>query len=524
MRRLRPSLAWTSGALGLVLGIVPGGIVGVATVQGYWMELLGAATVALLYSLEIPGRGWRGAFIGLLLYVPFAGVVTLVLYPWTPALVLKDVLFVLPAYIGFLAWAVTHRESLRGLPAALCSLMIILTAVVLAQMANPGVADLPMGLIGLKIWLFYLLLFVLAFAFVASVQDLFRLFRLLVVLAVVPSAIGVIEAISVHVGDYEFVMRAIYGEMAAPITQGFRQFDIGAGKLARIPSTFTFVFQFFCYTLAMLVPCYALWRRDPSSWWRRLAGGALVVTTLASFLSGARYAFASVPLLLGLMLALDRGIAGLARGVTYTACVLFAALAILGIGGGALYEHVAELGVDYAEGTAYGSLMQALVAAPLGAGTGTSTGAARHAFGEPDASPESYLVFENYYAKAAYELGVPGLLVVIALYLALGFVGFRSHRLVRTGPLRACSAALVSFLLVVMLMGLKGYLIDLDPINVYFWIFAGVLAKLPLLELRRQGTKCGGRDGDTRAKASGPGRPDSESDGRAGSGSLSAFR
>jgi hypothetical protein len=41
---------------------------------------------------------------------------------------------------------------------------------------------------------------------------------------------------------------------------------------------------------------------------------------------------------------------------------------------------------------------------------------------------------------------------------------------------------LLAFLCWAVLSAMKGPFIDLDPVNVYFWLFAGVLARVPVLE------------------------------------------
>ena len=42
--------------------------------------------------------------------------------------------------------------------------------------------------------------------------------------------------------------------------------------------------------------------------------------------------------------------------------------------------------------------------------------------------------------------------------------------------------AVVAFLVWNLVYGIKGQYMDFDPINVYFWLFAGILMKLPALE------------------------------------------
>ncbi len=461
---------------GLLVAALAAAATGLAMAHGE--GVMGLAVVGLAWLYCLIGIRWQRGIYWLMVYLPFAGAVTLALYPSTLPLLFKDLLFVVPAYLAFFVRWGLRRESLRGLPKGPVGLMMALALLVVAQMANPGVENVLMALIGLKVWLFYLPLFFLSYAFVASARDLSGLLRLLVGLSFIPSSIGIAEALLVQGIGYEPVMDAIYGEAALQATQAFAGFELEEGMLVRIPSTFTFVTQYFSYTLAMLAPCYAVWRGDPSPGWRRVGLWSLIVVTLASFLSGARAAFVLVPLLLASTFALDRGVSGVIRSGLYAVGLLAGALAILGISGFALYEQLSELGVSYSHEIAYSGLIQALVSAPGGSGTGTNTGPARYAF----ADPESLVAIENYYAKAAYELGVPGLLVVVGLFASLIVQGWRSHPRLRHASLRSCSAGLLAFLLMLVLSSVKGWMIDLDPVNVYLWIFAGVLMKLPALD------------------------------------------
>jgi hypothetical protein len=113
-------------------------------------------------------------------------------------------------------------------------------------------------------------------------------------------------------------------------------------------------------------------------------------------------------------------------------------------------------------------------------GTGTDTGAARYALGDPNA----LVGIENFYAKAAYELGVPGLLVVAGLFTAIIIAGVRARAGMKSPVLRCWASTLVTFFVVILLNSFKGWLVDLDPVNVYFWVFCGMLLKLPILQAR----------------------------------------
>jgi len=463
---------------------------------GSWMILRGYGHLAFAALLLVPLvmiilLRWQRGLYALLAYVPVAGVVSLGLSPWqgwpllNPVLY-KDWFFVVPMYLGYLGFLVLRRERLPHLPTSVTLSLLALGLVVIAQMANPGVPNILTALIGAKVWLFYIPLYLLAYSLVTSSRDLWHLFRLLIVLAILPCAVGIAEYVLAQSLGYAATMNAIYGASAAQATQEYTSFQIGGGILSRIPSTFTFITQYFGFTLAMLVPCYVSWRSDPSIRWRKFARWVLLLVTVASFLSGARAAFVFVPLLLAFMYGLDRGFTGALRAALYICVSLSAMLSLARMTAKGMFEHVSELFLNYAVGPAYGGLYLAITSMPLGSGTGTNTGPARYAF----IRPEFYLAIENYYAKAVYELGIPGLLVVLAVLAALVRLGLRNRRRLIGSPLRVPACALLAFILTMALNSFKGWLLDLDPINVYFWVFAGVLARLPALtDLPRVSTK-----------------------------------
>jgi hypothetical protein len=469
----------TSGLLLAILLSVP---VAWLIVRGWGLAAVGGFALTVFYFI-ILARWQRGVY-GLLVYLPFSGAVALALYPWNgpealnPVLY-KDWLFALPAYAGFFGACILRRTPWPRLGRLPSALLLGLTLLVGVQMANPGVPSMMVALIGAKVWLFYLPLYVLAAAMITTRRELIVLLRLLVVLAVIPCVVGIVEYLLAQMLEYRSVMEAIYGVAAQTATQEFTVREIGSGLIERIPSTFTFVAQYFGFTLAMIVPCYALGRMDSSSRWRRFAQGMLMIAVLAGLLSGARAAFVFVPLLLALMYTLDRGIAGLFRVGMYSAGVLAAGFAVSWVTAVALYEHVSDLFTFYARGTAYNLLIEAITTTPLGNGTGTNTGPARYAFNRP----ELFNPIENYYAKATYELGIPGLLLVLAIFGALILTGLKAHRRIAEPGLRSCSAALIAFLIAVTLYNFKGWIIDLDPFNVYFWVFAGIAVRLPGVEI-----------------------------------------
>jgi len=443
-------------------------------------ESLAALGVLLMGTLlaTILVRWERGVY-GLLLYLPISGAVTLSLLPWNgaPALnpvLLKDWLFVLPAYLGFFAAVGLGVQRIPRIDILTGLLLSAFTLLVGVEMLHPGIPNTLTALIGAKVWLTYVPLYFIGSALAMERRNLTRLWRLMAMVAVLPCFVGLCEYAASLLLGYQQVMAAIYGSHAADVTQELTSFLVGEGAIMRIPSTFTFVTQYFGFTLAMIVPSFALWRSDPSPSWRRIGGILLLLVTLAGFLCGARSAFVFFPLALLLIYWLERGLFGALRAFGYVLAGLGATLGISRMAARPLFDLIWSLFSNYAVDTAYGGLAEALSSSWLGHGTGTNTGPARYAM----ARPELFVPIENFYAKAAYELGVAGLVILIFLFAALIFRGLKALSFLRDPGLHATASALTGFLVIIALNSFKGWLLDLDPVNVYFWLFAGLLAGL----------------------------------------------
>ena len=413
----------------------------------------------------------------LLVYMPFSGVLTLSLHPSPLPTLFKDFFFVIPAYMAFLL-SRKNGASQGHVPGSIVLVMMALTALVFLQSFNPSVVNWMVAAIGAKIWLFYIPLIFLTFAMVKSYEDLNKLFRLMAVIAWIPCGVGIFQFIASMNFGYEATMTAFYGAAAEGATQGFVTFDLG-GTFFRIPSTFTFVTQYFGYLLAMIVPAYVLMNMDPSEKWRRFGTATLWFVILASFMSGARAAFLFVPLLLALIYLLEGKLTGVIKIAMVMPLALLLILYFVEIDPSMLFNLISELVSHYSDEIVKEGLLDAITNAPLGIGTGMNTGPARYAFDDPD----SFSAFENYYAKVVYELGVAGLVIVVALFLILMIHGYRIHHRIQDAGLRSCAIAILAFIIVIAINSFKGWQIDLDPVNVYFWVFAGILLKLKYLTL-----------------------------------------
>ena len=216
------------------------------------MVLVLATFPLVILYLYLIGH-WRAGFDGLCFLLPFTGLPVLLL-PSPVGVLFKDLVLIIPTYIGFLLWLrLQNNKPLSGVPPAIIIAMVGLTALVLVQLTNPAIPTTLVGLIGTKVWLFYLPIYFAAYAYCNTELTVFRIGRILVALSYIPSAIGVCEfAFSLLIG-YEQTMSMIYGTHAKAFTQQFSQFQPDSGMwLVRIPSTFPFATQYFNFIMGMI--------------------------------------------------------------------------------------------------------------------------------------------------------------------------------------------------------------------------------------------------------------------------------
>jgi hypothetical protein len=111
----------------------------------------------------------------------------------------------------------------------------------------------------------------------------------------------------------------------------------------------------------------------------------------------------------------------------------------------------------------------------LGRGLGRATNSAR-TFGETE-------LVETYYPKVLYEVGPFGSLAFLALVTSLTVITFKTYRSIKDKNLRGMGASFWVFVLFIS-YNTYYYPLDVDPVAIYYWFFAGATLSLP--EIDRQ--------------------------------------
>jgi len=428
---------------------------------------------------------WRLGVYGLVAYTPFTGLVVALLYPSPLGTLVRDILVVVPLYLSFF---LLGRQARYGrVPSLLYVVYGLLALIVLFAAANPGVPNLMVAGIGVKVWLSYIPMLIVGASFVRHEQDLRDFLRALVVSAWMPWAVGIFLFLGATLYDYEPVARFFFGDYAVIATSEFGAFEGYGAKLYRIPGTFQFNSQYGVFCFFMLFPILMLLEIERERTWRAFIWTSMVVGLIAGFTSGARGNFLFMPLIFVIVQFFKFRSGGMLQGIIGIGGGLIAALAISGIDGSKMYGEVGNLTAKYSQEMGAGGMLEAMARGGIfGRGVGANTGAARHGLDPATAAllkSEGGMV-ESYYAKSMVELGAIGFTILLACLLLTLFACLRIQFQIRPGPLRgaaACGTAMAAFVLVV---SMKGWALDTEPLNYYYYLTLGMVFALPYVDRR----------------------------------------
>jgi hypothetical protein len=437
--------------------------------------------VVVVWAVFIGLANWRLSMYLLMAYMPFAGIAALITYPQTSiAAVLKDLLFVVPAYLGFGVAIARRGQPFQLGPLPPRWLGLFATVVAFQFIHAWLIAGFLVALIGLKLYLFYVPMCVIGFHLIGNARTLKRVLSLLCLIALVPTLVGITEAFLLYTGHADLVYAA-YGSAAFAATQGFAGYQFASGlALVRVPSTFAFVAQYFFFETAMIGIGYAWWRWLDAgrSRWRWLGPTLCALFGLAAVSSGQKSVFLMVPLLVLLIVAFDastrRGFVSL--GLAAVAILVMTQL--IGVQIGDAVSASAQIGLTEFQDYFLGYGQQLLATGWTGAGVGLFTSLAGRYAGLPD-----MVYYEAWFIKVLAELGVVGFISIVAVLVAVMVRAFSSHLRLSDGPWRSTSAALLAVLVWTTVYGTKGAPLDVDPLSVFFWLFAGIQARVAIMGL-----------------------------------------
>ncbi|MBD0385096.1 MAG: hypothetical protein ICV54_00830 [Nostoc sp. C3-bin3] len=456
--------------------------------------VLGIFVISLSYKYP------RQALYAFIIYVPIGGTITYYLGN-SPILQLAKDAFYIPALIGL--WQTCRKQGLpliipQGIKTPLyivlgCSLLTLLFVNGGQQFNPPSVGllekveqeiPLGMGILGLKVFLGYVPLIGCAYYLIRDKRDFLFLSRLQIFLILFCCALGFIQYMLLVTGVCQGT-RGLEGDALFRATLEARCYFGGAlvyspeEGIIRLPGTFVAPWQWAWFLIAGTFFSFATGFTDPSPIWRLAGFGSLVAVFINAVISGQRIALALVPICFGILLLLTGQIRNLKRFIP----IGIGLALVLGI---AMVTNpdVVQQRTESFTGRWEASPPQDFIVqqfeenwknvdGPLGSGLGRATNSAR-------VMGKTKLV-ETYYPKVLYEVGILGVLAFLGLVTSLTIISFKTYRSIKNRNFRSYGAALWVFILFIS-YNTYYYPLDVDPVAVYYWFFAGVLFKLPELE------------------------------------------
>ena len=412
----------------------------------------------------------------MLVVLPFSGVPVFV--AGTPGQAFRDAAIVLPLYAAFaLAVASAGETALPRLGIALPVLAAFGAAVLLRV---PGAPSLLVGVIATKVWLAYVPMLAVGYRYVRRIEDFSMALRITALLGLIPAAIAIAECLIASRGEHspdpallvnDFgPFRYLYGGWYEHVRHSVVSFYSDGGHvfvIARVPSTFTSSTQFQAFALIAFAAGVAQLLRSRDARWL----ACTVVLAAGALASGARIAYVAVPSVALVSLLLARPRIRYALVLPAGALVTAAAMGVAAIAGADIIGIALLLPAHIQQqlGTANRELGSAMHAGILGHGTGWDTPSALR-YGH--AADRRFI--ENWYAKTALELGPIALAAMVVAFTSLHLRVLRGLWRVPFET-RQLAAPVCAVLLVMTAALFKGPYIDLDPLNVYFWLLIGML-------------------------------------------------
>ncbi len=463
---------------------------------------IGIATLAL--SLRLP----RYAIYGFIFYLPFSGTVTYALGGSSVLQLAKDAFF-FPALFAVIAFCIKTKQPLI-IPPALKLPLILLSTYLMSvllfvngaqQLSAKGEIPLLVGVLGIKALIGYLLLITCIYYLIRTKEDLYFILRTQAILIIVCCALGFVQYLFLKTGLCEGTVgtgdELFKASLEARCLVGGSLLYAPEQGQIRLPGTFVAPWQWGWFLISSAFFAFGTAFSDRALLWRIIGLIAMAMTMILAVLSGQRIALALVPIVTTLLLIITGQILNLKRflpiGIGLGLIITFLAIRYPEVIAERISSFQARWNAAPPQEFIFNQLEWAMDKQQgfLGRGVGRATNAAR-IFGQT-------VLVETYHSKVLYETGVIGLVLLLSLFTVLMVTTFLAYRSIKDPSLRGYGASMWTFVLFISYFPYY-YPLDVDPVNVYYWLAAGIVLKLP--DLDRQERLKQSEGGDTKRKLS----------------------
>ncbi len=337
-----------------------------------------------------------------------------------------------------------------------------------------------MGVIGLKVWLSYIPLILCGFYLVRNRQDLLNLTRLQIVLIIICCVLGLVQY-------YALISGFCDGSVGLPRPTRYRTslqarclfggslLYFPQGNFIRLPGTFVAPWQWGWFLISSVFFAIASAQSEPSKIWRYLSWLASFLVLTNAVISGQRIALLLVPiwlLILFIITSIKAKYFPIKLGVITFLGVVSLSLPVVRK---AIDSFIGRWKSEPPFQFIIKSFNYVLYNQDglLGNGLGTTASAARKL--------GNIRLVEIYHGKLIYEMGFLGLILFTVMVSILVFLGWKIFTSIKDKELKNMAICFWIFLLFIS-YNIYYYPLNVDPVNVYFWLIAGILFRLPDLD------------------------------------------
>ena len=344
------------------------------------------------------------------------------------------------------------------------------------------------GVLGLKVLLGYIPLIFVGYYLIENKKQLIFLGRLLLVLAIICCSLGLVQYAMLASGICQGTRGAMGGELFKASLQakcfvgGSLLYSPSQGQI-RLPGTFVSPWHWAWFLIANSFITFTVAFTDTSFLWRTAGLGGLALVMMNSIVSGQRLALALVPICVVISLILTGQIANLKRFIPFGIGLAIILSVVATYNPQIIQQRVDSFVARWNTAPPHEFVLEQFNFARgqqkgiLGRGLGKATTSAR-AFG-------ATALVETYHPKLLYEVGYPGLIAFMLFVTNLVIVTFSSYQKVKDKTINSFGSSFWVFILIISYFP-YWYPLDTDPVAVYYWLFAGILLKLPVIEKQEQ--------------------------------------
>jgi hypothetical protein len=460
---------------------------------------------------------WRNPRLGLLAFLVYLPLSSTVAFAWAKVYLVKgnmirytrayplyktakDV-FYLPALAKILLRTDTFsklRPKINPLLIAIAALTLsVLVTFFFINLGKFSESNFVSGLIGVKIILGYIPLIICGYYLINNLADLQLVSRLMLVMVIVCCGLAFVQYILLA---QEICPRNFQLNEVAPSPElakffpsildkvtlkaqcfvgGSLLFNPGRG-LIRLPGTFSDPWQWSWFLISSSFITSAAVFSEVSRRWRLVSYLSIIFVLVATFISGQRIAFFFVPIFYMLLFCLNQKYN---RWLLLKFALLSGASLLLVTQVGYLRDRWANF-VDRWQNEPpirfmvkqFNWLLNNRLSL-FGQGLGRASSATRRLVSEE--APTKLI--ETYYVKLMYEMGIVGFISFLAVVTILTILTFKAWTAVKEPTLRSWGICMWVFVLFISFNPYY-YPLAVEPVSVYYWLFAGMLLKLPELE------------------------------------------